>query len=133
MAEEVAESTTPDPKAVELFWNVARNHLGHANLEFILGQDYGATEQPPWMQLAEDADQATQLANQLSSEKQITTKADASSYPEGEESLPLDGSLVIICDGTGKPVALARTKGSSVTEDAGGRIVEEKLEAIYTR
>lgn len=126
-------SIAPDPEAVEAFWNVARKKVGHAQLEFILGLENNALVSPPWMQLSDRADQATALAEHLLSEEQIVTASPAESYPDGDDSLPPFGALVIVCDGSGKPVSLARTKDSVVKDDPEGRIVEETLQSIYAR
>lgn len=130
---EKLSATKPDPREVSAFWEVARMRVGHANLEFILGQEYRAAVEPPWMQLSETANEATELADRLAVEGSIVTASPADQYPDGEESLPLTNSLVIVCDGAGKPAVLAKTVGTLETDQGDGRIVEETLSRVYAR
>ncbi len=115
----------PNTEAVAAFWNVARKNVSWARIEPFLGPPRLASIQPPAVQLANGAEQATQLALQVA-EGELTELTEEMEDPE---LIPAFGDLMIICDGEGYPRALAQTTKVEVD----GKKVVETISSIYPK
>lgn len=125
-----APALSADPAVISAFWQRTRTKVGWAGLEFILGQQQEAVVEPPWMQLSQDREEATELARDLAARGKGSSRTPLSEYPGGVDDLPKVGELAIICDGDGNPVSLVMTVGVDV-ETSGVSIVEEKFRSLY--
>ena len=114
-------------KAVVAFWDVARKNVSWARIEPFLGPPRLASIQPPAVQLADEAEQATRLAVQVAN-GELTELVEQMEI-EDPAMLPAFGDLMIICDGDGYPRALAQTTKVQVD----GSQVTETISSIYPK
>ena len=114
----------PGEAAVEAFWNVAKVHarmnpagsyFGPTALESVRPSDWSYGDTP---------DEATAFATRLVVDGVAELHTPAADF---DGDLPSEGTLGILLDGTGAPVALVATTGVS---EADG-VVTERLEVVY--
>lgn len=93
--------------AIGVFWEAARGRLTSAQWEDLLGPRINSSLRPPSMQLADDPDEATRLAQEVE-----TGQLDRLETPTADfmGELPREGDMMIVCDGDGLPRVLVATK-----------------------
>lgn len=104
----------PDPHLAELFWQEARRAIGLTRLDVILGENPEAAVPPPAWQFGESARVATELVDLVVAGVKTATAGPRWEYEAEDEPLPQAGTLGIVCDGAGRPVALVRTDAVDV-------------------
>ncbi len=107
-----------DP-AIDTFWNLARFHAKLNTLPSYFGPTPLESVPPP----AWGFDDEQQLAELLARGSTTLT----GTREEYGEELPEVGTLGILCDAGGQPVALVATVGVDVSDDA----VTERLEVVW--
>lgn len=122
----------PQEQTVVDFWSFARDHIGWANVQGLFGQQQASSVQPPWMHLAGNAQDATERARLLIDHQTLELTEPITGYPD-DGDLPERGDLAIVCDGNGRPVALAATLEVRVVTEGEGAdtMVTETLRCLY--
>lgn len=121
-----ALSLPPDEEILGIFWEAARQKLASASWEDLFGPRLRSSLRPPAMQLADDAEEASDLARQIRDAGAMIVRSPAADFSE-DSPAPEAGDLTIICDGGGVPLVLVRTKQ---VDRVGDEIVEE-LVSLY--
>lgn len=115
-------SKEPSGDAVRVFWQVARERVGLASLEAIIGQRVDSSLRPPVVVLSDSKPVATRLAEKFRDGHETQFCTPTADYVELEVERPQVGDLMIICNGEGIPLTLVRT--TNVQEEPEGTLVE---------
>lgn len=124
--DEPSSPTESQEQAVQAFWDIARFHAKLNTAPAYFGPTTLEVVPPPTWSFG-DAPGSERLLAELLSGSMSTLTAPTSDYESTGEPLPEPGSLSILLDGGGRPVALLE-----VTEvEVAGSTVTEHLRVVY--
>ncbi len=118
----------PDHPEVLAFWELARFHARLNAAPSYFGPTTLEVVVPPAWSYGDDAAEADAFAAAAVAGEATSTTASLAEYEEADAPLPVSGSLSILCDGSGKPVALLETRGVEVAD---GSVIQH-FAVVYT-
>lgn len=126
----------PDQQAVVNFWVEANQEVGwEGNTSALFGQQSYDDLLPPSVQLSANKIEADNLAKKVLSGQITTITTPKDQFIKAGVGLPVEGDMSIICDGSGKPVALVQDSLVQITDShtRGGYhpVVIEHFACIY--
>ena len=99
------------------FWELARFHAKLNVAPAYFGPTTLEVVRPPAWSYGETPEEADEFVARLDSEERLDTSAPASDYDVEDAEMPIAGSLSILCDGAGHPVALLEIEEVEVGVD----------------
>ncbi|MBM9458972.1 hypothetical protein JK386_03585 [Nocardioides sp. zg-536] len=115
---------------VAAFWEVAKRRARLSSLPGYFGPSALESLAPPAWSFGDSADGEALLTELLASGS-LTSEVPLSDYTDADEALPETGTLGILLDGAGAPVALVVTDEVQVSTAAAGETVSETLRVVY--
>lgn len=117
----------PDPEVLRHFWQLQRSRAHLAEAETYFGPTSLGAVQPPAWAWGATRSEADEFAARFLADRSAWLVTPAEEYPAGEE--PAVGTISILCDGGGAPVALVSVEAVEVTEG----LVREHLVVVKAR
>lgn len=108
------------------FWELARFHAKLNVAPAYFGPTTLEVVRPPAWSFGETPEDADEFVAGLDSDVQLKTSTPAAEYADGEADMPVAGSLSILCDGAGHPVALLEIEEVEIGDD-----IVEHFRVVY--
>ena len=123
----VPDDMEPDDPEVRAFWDLARFHAKLNAAPSYFGPTTLEVVVPPAWSHGATPDEADEFASSVLAGSTTSTSASQAEYDEAQAPLPEAGTMSILCDGAGKPVALLETR----SVDVAGGMVTETFAVVY--
>ena len=127
MSTDAPHDLEPDHPEVRAFWELARFHAKLNSAPSYFGPTTLEVVTPPAWTYGSSREESDEFAATVLSGDVTTTEAARSDYDDAEAPVPTAGSLSILCDGGGKPVALLETTAVDLRDDQ----VVEHFRVVY--
>ena len=127
MSTDAPHDLEPDHPEVRAFWELARFHAKFNSAPSYFGPTTLEVVVPPAWSYGDAREEADDFVTAVLAGEVSSTEAARSEYDDAEAPLPTTGSLSILCDGSGRPVALLET----THVDAEGDRVVEGFRIVY--
>ena len=108
------------------FWDLARFHAKLNVAPAYFGPTTLEVVRPPAWSFGETPEDADEFVAGLDSDERLKTSTPAGDYTEEGSEMPVAGSLSILCDGAGHPVALLEIEEVEIGAD-----IVEHFRVIY--
>lgn len=115
-----------DDDEIGNFWELARFHAKLNVAPAYFGPTTLEVVRPPAWSFGETPEEADEFVARIEAEDRLETSTPASVYDEEGADMPVAGSLSILCNGAGHPVALLEIEEVEIGAD-----IVERFRVIY--